>query len=96
MVKDLVRSCLIDTSCGETAVTQVCMAAEEIFTNIAYYAYEGGETGTAVIRIKADKERNEIELVFTDSGKKYDPLAVEDPDITLNVRERRVGGLAYS
>ena len=65
----------------------------QIFTNIAYYAYDDGEEGTAVIRLKADPENKIIELVFIDSGQKYDPLAKEDPDITLNARKRSIGGL---
>ena len=63
------------------------------FDGCAYYAYDDGEEGTAVIRLKADPENKIIELVFIDSGQKYDPLAKEDPDITLNARKRSIGGL---
>ncbi len=92
-VKDFVRESLADILCEDTVIMQTCMAAEEIFTNIAYYAYDDGEEGTAVIRLKADPESKMIELVFIDSGQKYDPLVNEDPDITLNARKRRIGGL---
>ena len=92
-VKDFVRESLADTLCEDTVIMQTCMAAEEIFTNIAYYAYDDGEEGTAVIRLKADPESKMIELVFIDSGQKYDPLAKEDPDVTLSAEERQIGGL---
>ena len=92
-VKDFVRDLLTDAGCDETVIMQSCMAAEEIFTNIAYYAYDDGEAGNATIRIKVDREGREMELVFIDSGKRYDPLAKEDPDITLATSKRKVGGL---
>ncbi|MBR5088634.1 MAG: ATP-binding protein [Ruminiclostridium sp.] len=71
---------------------QTELAVEEIFVNIASYAYAPG-TGNAVIRIGISDEPRTAEITFIDSGVKYDPLAKEDPDITLSASERGIGGL---
>lgn len=69
---------------------QLGLCVEEIFVNIAHYAY-GGEAGTAEIRL--DDTQAGVTLTFLDSGVPYDPLAKEDPDITLSAEERQIGGL---
>ena len=76
---------------------QVRLAAEEVFTNIAHYAYaeagpEGPE-GTAVVAIGFDEGGDEAVIDFYDAGVPYDPLTAGDPDITLSAEERDMGGL---
>ena len=71
-------------------VNQVLIAAEEIFVNIASYAY-GQETGSAEIRMKIEDGVAGIE--FRDRGMHFDPLAKADPDVTLSAEERQIGGL---
>lgn len=71
---------------------QIQLAAEEIYINIANYAYAPG-VGPVVIRIGYDMERHAVKLSFVDQGTPYDPLAKEDPDTTLSARDREVGGL---
>lgn len=67
---------------------EVC--AEEIFVNIASYAYAEKE-GTVHITVETEKDR--ISLCFQDQGIPYDPLKREDPDTTLPEEERQIGGL---
>ena len=69
---------------------QIDIAVEEIFTNIARYAYAPGE-GSAVIGVLAEPGRAEI--TFSDTGMPYNPLLREDPDVTLAAEEREIGGL---
>ena len=76
--------------CPVKAQTQICVAAEEIFVNIASYAYAPG-TGSAVISISAGD--GTAEIVFRDRGKPFDPLAKADPDVTLAAKDRQIGGL---
>ena len=71
-------------------VNQILIAAEEIFVNIASYAY-GQETGSAEIRMTVEDGSAGIE--FRDSGTPFDPLAKADPDVTLPAEERQIGGL---
>ena len=76
--------------CSLKAQTQITVAVEEIFVNIASYAYAPG-TGTAVIDMAVGDGMAEI--VFRDSGTPFNPLAKADPDVTLGAAERQIGGL---
>ena len=71
---------------------QVDLAVEELFVNIASYAYAPG-TGDVTIRLELDDDKTKAFMTFIDSGVPYDPLAKEDPDITLSSEERQIGGL---
>ncbi|SFT48649.1 Anti-sigma regulatory factor (Ser/Thr protein kinase) [Selenomonas sp. GACV-9] len=71
---------------------QLDLAVEEIFVNIASYAY-GAETGDVTIEGFWQPESSRLELTFIDQGLPYDPLKRQDPDITLRLEERQGGGL---
>ena len=72
--------------------TAIDIAVEELFVNIASYAYDTG-IGTAVVQVTVNEEPLSVEITFIDNGKQYDPLAKEDPDTTLSVGQRKKGGL---
>ena len=76
--------------CPMKTQMQIELAVEEIFVNIAHYAY-APETGMAVISVDISGSRAVI--TFEDSGIPYDPLAKPDPDTTLAAEDRGVGGL---
>jgi anti-sigma regulatory factor (Ser/Thr protein kinase) len=78
--------------CPIRVMMQIDMAAEEIFVNIANYAYAPGK-GMAKIRVDSVADPLGVVITFTDSGVQYDPLAKEDPDVTLSAEERKIGGL---
>ncbi len=78
--------------CPMKIQTAVCVAMEEVFVNIAHYAYPDGE-GKAKISVAVDGETNIATFVVSDNGIPFDPLAKADPDITLSADEREVGGL---
>jgi anti-sigma regulatory factor (Ser/Thr protein kinase) len=78
--------------CSIKVQTQVDIAVEELFVNIAHYAYNP-ETGPATVRVEMDKNPPAIIITFIDHGIPYDPLAKADPDITLSAEERQIGGL---
>lgn len=69
---------------------KVCI--EEVFINIAHYAYENSD-GIVDIGIEHDSVNNQVIFTFADSGLQFDPLAKEDPDVTLTAQERQIGGL---
>ena len=73
-------------------IMQLDIAIEEIFVNIAHYAYNP-EIGQAAITVDVDDAARSIAIRFMDRGKPYDPLSREDPDVTLDVEERQIGGL---
>ena len=70
----------------------ICVAIEEVFVNIAHYAYGDGE-GDMTLGIGFDAESREITFRMTDKGIPFDPLKKPDPDITLSADEREIGGL---
>lgn len=78
--------------CSPKVSVQIDVAVEELFVNIAHYAYSPG-TGDATIDVEILKDPAAIAITFTDRGKPFDPLAKEDPDITLSAEERQIGGL---
>ena len=78
--------------CPMKAQLKIDIAVEEIFVNIANYAYRP-ECGPATIRVEVLKEPFQVILSFVDHGIPYDPLAKRDPDITLSSEKRAIGGL---
>ena len=81
---------LEEHNCPMKAQMQIDVALEELFVNIAHYAYPDS-SGEAVIRISFTAEY--VQITLSDSGIPYNPLAKPDPDITLNAQERPIGGL---
>lgn len=77
-------------ACSMKAQMQIEVAVEELFVNIAHYAYAPG-IGTATIQTEITADTAEI--TFIDSGVQYDPLAKPDPDVSLPASERQIGGL---
>ena len=71
---------------------QMDVAVEEVFVNIASYAY-GESSGDATVIVDFDEDPKAIRVTFIDSGIPYNPLEKEDPDITLSSEERQIGGL---
>ena len=91
-VLNIVEGCVQEIDCSPKALMQINVAVEEIFVNIAHYAYSG-KIGEAVIEVEIDDEPKTVTITFIDSGVKYDPLAKPDPDVTLSAMDRQIGGL---
>ncbi|MBR4961692.1 MAG: ATP-binding protein [Clostridia bacterium] len=91
-VTDFVNEQLEAIDCPMKAQMQIAIAIDEIFSNIAHYAY-GTETGQATVRVEALEDPESVMITFMDNGVPYDPLAKADPDTTLSADEREIGGL---
>ena len=78
--------------CPMKIQTAICVAIEEVFVNVAHYAYGEGE-GDMSLGIGFDDNTREITFRMTDKGTPFDPLKKPDPDITLSAEEREIGGL---
>lgn len=87
---EFVRERLKNRNVSEKFIKQVELYVEEVFVNIAHYAY-APDIGDA--EIFCDVSADKITVIFTDEGKRYDPLEKPDPDITLSAEERDIGGL---
>ena len=78
--------------CAPEIRIQLQIAVEELFVNIALYAYAPGH-GDAVIGCHLEQNPLSITIRFQDRGRPFDPLAKKDADITLSAEERGIGGL---
>ena len=91
-VQTFVEERLEAVDCPMKALMQINVAVEEIFVNIASYAYVP-EKGKAKVRVEISDEPVSVTITFEDRGIPYDPVAREDPDITLPASQRAIGGL---
>ena len=91
-ITEFINTELEKLDCPKKTQKQIDIAADEIFSNIAHYAYESKD-GSAEIRLEKSDNPKAVTLTFTDSGIPYNPLEKPDPDITLSADEREIGGL---
>ncbi|MBQ8133757.1 MAG: ATP-binding protein [Clostridia bacterium] len=91
-VVDFVDKQLETAECPLKIQMQIEIAVEEIFVNIANYAYTPG-MGEATVRAELYPDLPAVSITFIDQGVPYDPLAKADPDITLSAEDRQIGGL---
>lgn len=78
--------------CAGRVQTQIDIAIDEVFGNIAKYAYKP-QPGPAAVQVEMTENPPAVILTFTDQGMPFDPLAHADPDTMLKAEERQVGGL---
>ena len=78
--------------CSMKIQTAVCVAIEEVFVNVANYAYGEG-SGDVTLEIGFDEASRDVTFRLSDQGVPFDPLKKPDPDITLSIEERQIGGL---
>ena len=88
----LVDAELEKLECPMKTQMQIDVAVEELFVNIAHYAY-GPETGAATIRVETEQQPKTVTITLMDRGTPYDPLSKPDPDVTLSAEDRPIGGL---
>ena len=78
--------------CSMKIQTAICVAIEEVFVNVAHYAY-GEKDGDVKFDITFDKDTRTATFRMADKGVPFDPLKKPEPDITLSAEEREIGGL---
>lgn len=92
VVTEFVDEQLEALDCPMKAQMQINIAIDELFGNIAHYAYNP-DVGEATVRVEVTEEPLSVIITFIDGGVPYDPLAAADPDTTLSAEERAIGGL---
>ena len=91
-VLSFVEETLEKYECSTKNQMAICIAIEEVFVNVAHYAYNGKE-GNVTLSIKFDEVMRNITFRIIDEGIPFNPLNKEDPDITLSAEDREIGGL---
>ena len=78
-------------------VDKMGIVVDEIFSNIANYAYDvkeiNGEIRNVTVSCSYASSSKEFTIKFVDSGKEYNPLTAPEPDISLPLEKRKIGGL---
>ena len=92
VAQDMVREFLEPCSCKMRTLLELDMLIEEVFINIAHYAYPNGE-GDATIELSLNDAKDTLCMTFRDKGIPYNPLLKESPDITSDANSRAIGGL---
>ena len=92
LVTEFVDAQLEALDCPMKAQMQIDVAIDELFGNIAHYAY-GGAVGEATVLFDFDASESMVSVTFVDGGAPFDPLAQDDPDVTLSAEDRVAGGL---
>jgi len=91
-VIDFVNSHLEGIACPAKVQRKIDIAIDELFSNIARYAYYPN-VGSVTVCVAVRKDPASVVISFIDCGVPYDPLAKRDPDTTLSAEEREIGGL---
>ena len=91
-VQAFVDEHLNNGDCSPKDQMQIGVAVEEIFVNIASYAY-APDKGKAKVRVEVTGDPVTVTITFLDHGVPYDPLARDDPDVSLPAEDRNIGGL---
>lgn len=91
-VMSFIENTLEKFNCPLKIQTAICVAIEEIFVNIAHYAYPNSK-GEVIINIIFNTEDRIITFKIKDKGVPFNPLNKQDPDITLSAEDRKIGGL---
>lgn len=91
-VTDFVNSELERIGCPMKPMMQIDVVIDELFSNIAYYAYNP-DVGPATVTVDVKDDPVSVVITFMDHGKPFNPLASSEPDTTLSAEERQIGGL---
>jgi serine phosphatase RsbU (regulator of sigma subunit)/anti-sigma regulatory factor (Ser/Thr protein kinase) len=89
---DFVNAHLELYHCPNKEKIQIDIAIDELFSNIARYAYNP-EVGAATVRVETVENPLSVIVTFIDKGVPYDPLKKKDPDVNVPLAEREIGGL---
>ncbi|MBP5177506.1 MAG: SpoIIE family protein phosphatase [Clostridia bacterium] len=87
---EFITDCLSEKGVGMKTVNQMTLAAEELFVNVAHYAY-APDVGEVEITVQVDGDK--LMMKFIDGGRPFNPLEKKDPDVTLAAEDRAIGGL---
>ncbi len=93
LVLDFINAELEAHKCNMKTQMQIDVAVEEIFVNIAHYAYKPGSGDATVVCQIHQKPLVNAEICFIDSGIPFNPLERADPDVHLSLEARQIGGL---
>lgn len=92
---DAMDSIAKEHSLSEELVNDLYMCIDEVFSNIVNYAYEGDGNGKHEIEAEFnfDEQTKKIKIALIDKGRAFNPLEAAEPDLSLDLLDREIGGL---
>ena len=75
----------------EKTVHDIQMALDELLTNIVNYGYEDSDEHKIDVRFGINDDAVRVEII--DDSKPYNILEQDNPDISLSVEDKPIGGL---
>ena len=90
-LREFVMDAAKATGLNEEQLWKLEVVFEEVVVNVIRYAYPAEAPNTVSVGYAANE--NHFAVQVRDSGNAFDPIAGDDPDLTLGIAERRVGGL---
>ena len=90
VVTEFITSTLEEKNCSMKVIMQMELVIEEIFVNVASYAYRPKVGKVTICKEVTD---DAITITFIDGGIDYNPLDHDDPDINAELDDRDIGGL---
>ncbi len=76
---------------GAARVDEVELVVEEVAANICHYSYGDGLGNVELVCQLLGAQV--LQLEFTDSGQPFNMLAMPEPDLAVDIDERRLGGV---
>lgn len=92
-VQEFIEKCLSGCGASPKTLMQLELVVEEVFINIASYAYHPPGSGDVEISCDVHENRMSVTITFSDEGPEFDPLTHDDPDVSENLSDRPIGGL---
>ena len=82
-----------DQGLDDSKLSKIKLASEEILVNIINYAYPDSKGDISINCEPLQGERKGISIEIRDSGVEFNILEKTDPDTTLPMEDRPIGGL---
>lgn len=88
---DIVSNCAKEQGLSGKRINEIEIATEEALVNIFRYAYQGQEGDVEISCRTEDGGTFIIQII--DSGMAFNPLSLSEPDTTLDIGDRQIGGV---
>jgi serine/threonine-protein kinase RsbW len=77
---------------AESQLVKLDLVLEELLVNVFRYAYPAGEPGEVAVGYTVPAPKR-LRVDVCDSGRPFNPLENQDPDVTLSLAARQIGGM---
>lgn len=69
----------------------IVLILDELFANVVMHGYRDSPDG--MVLVEASLQAGEVQVTITDHAPHFDPTQAPEPDTSLDIEEREIGGL---